>query len=61
MEKKNTYHIKNSRGYDYNWWVKGFVPQVSLVLEIIEEEIEDTEFFFQENKNNLTYNLEYCT
>ena len=45
MQNKNTYHIKNS-----NWWVKGFTPQVSLVLEIIKE-----------NKNNLTYNLEYCT
>ena len=56
MQNKNTYHIKNS-----NWWVKGFAPQVSLVLEIIEEEIEDTIFFIKENKNNLTYNLEYCT
>jgi len=37
---------------------------VNLLLtmkEIIEEEIEETEFFIQENKNNLTYNLEYCT
>ena len=49
MEKKNT--KRNMIG----------VNLLLTMKEIIEEEIEETEFFIQENKNNLTYNLEYCT
>tara|TARA_R110002073_G_C9100905_1_gene548741 strand:+ start:54 stop:203 length:150 start_codon:yes stop_codon:yes gene_type:complete len=49
MEKKNT--KRNMIGINLLLTMK----------EIIEEEIEETEFFIQENKNNLTYNLEYCT
>jgi len=47
MEKKNT--KRNMIGINLLLTMK----------EIIEEEVEDTIFFIQENKNNLPHTLEY--
>ena len=47
MEKKNT--KRNMIGINLLLTMK----------EIIEEEIEETEFFIKENKNNLPHTLEY--
>ena len=53
-----TYYKDNRKPY---YWVNRNHGYSFSILEIIEEEIEDTIFFIKENKNNLTYNLEYCT
>ncbi len=41
------------------WWVNKNNNYSFTILEVIEEEIEDTIFFIQENKNNLPHTLEY--
>lgn len=40
-------------------WRNGKNHYSFTILEIIEEEIEDTIFFIKENKNNLPHTLEY--
>ena len=41
------------------WWVNKNNNYSFTILEVIEEEVEDTIFFIQENKNNLPHTLEY--
>ena len=41
------------------WWVNKNNNYSFTILEVIEEEVEDTIFFIQENKNILPHTLEY--
>ena len=42
-----------------NWWENYNYRFSFSVMEVIEEEIEETIFFIKENKNNLPHTLEY--
>ena len=54
MENK---YQNNKKPY---WWINYKNNNYSFtILEIIEEEVEDTIFFIKENKNNLPHTLEY--
>ena len=53
MENK---YQNNKKPY---WWINYKNNYSFTILEIIEEEIEDTIFFIKENKNNLPHTLEY--
>jgi hypothetical protein len=41
------------------WWVNKNNNYSFTILEVIEEEVEDTIFFIQENKNILPHTLVY--
>lgn len=53
----NGIYFKNSR--KPFWWANRNLGYSSTIMEIIEEEIEETEFFIKENKNIFSYTLEY--
>ena len=53
---KGTYFKDNRKPF---WWANRNLGYSSTIMEIIEEEIEETEFFIKENKNILPHTLEY--
>jgi len=51
---ENEYQTKRT-----NWWASHNYRFSLTIMEIIEEEIEETNFFIKENKNILPHTLEY--